>query len=207
MIEKVTAFILRAAQPEPQILVFEHPTAGLQLPAGTVEEGEDPQTAVLREAAEETGLKKLEVIRKLDAEHQFTTQEEAVLVQSMRLFVWPARGASRSGPLFNRGHRFLTFERKVGFTKVKYEDYDLNKKTAKILHTYEGWLPSEFLTHELQRHFYLLRVLEDTPDSWSQLSDQGHTFRLKWAPLLPHPNLIGEQAAWLDHLDGVTFDG
>jgi len=52
---KVLAYITHAGR----LLVFRHPDAaeaGIQVPAGTVEAGEDPETAVLREAAEETGL-------------------------------------------------------------------------------------------------------------------------------------------------------
>lgn len=57
MIEKhkVLAYITRGQQ----LLVFTHslsPEAGIQVPAGTVEEGETPQKAVLREAQEETGI-------------------------------------------------------------------------------------------------------------------------------------------------------
>ncbi len=46
------------------LLVFSHPAApeaGIQVPAGTVEPGERPETAVLREACEETGLSDLEL--------------------------------------------------------------------------------------------------------------------------------------------------
>ena len=42
-----------------RLLVFEHvysPEAGIQVPAGTVKAGEDPEVAVMREASEETGL-------------------------------------------------------------------------------------------------------------------------------------------------------
>jgi 8-oxo-dGTP diphosphatase len=42
-----------------KLLVFSHPyepEAGIQVPAGTIEEGESPEQAVLREAFEETGL-------------------------------------------------------------------------------------------------------------------------------------------------------
>jgi 8-oxo-dGTP pyrophosphatase MutT (NUDIX family) len=41
------------------LLVFSHPDfpeAGIQVPAGTIEPGEEPEAAVLREAFEETGL-------------------------------------------------------------------------------------------------------------------------------------------------------
>ncbi len=51
------------------LLVFSHPhhpEVGLQVPAGTVEAGESWQTAVLREAAEETGLREqLKLMRML----------------------------------------------------------------------------------------------------------------------------------------------
>jgi len=45
-----------------RLLVFTHPNhpeAGIQVPAGTVEPGETPEEAVMREAAEETGLTSL----------------------------------------------------------------------------------------------------------------------------------------------------
>jgi len=48
-----------------RLLVFRHvhcPEAGLQVPAGTVDPGEDPAHAVLREAEEETGLKGLRLV-------------------------------------------------------------------------------------------------------------------------------------------------
>lgn len=49
---------------ERQLLVFEHvnnPSIGIQVPAGTVEEGEMLEAAVLREAFEETGLNLLTI--------------------------------------------------------------------------------------------------------------------------------------------------
>ena len=58
--EKVVVYITHAGR----LLVFrhtEHPEAGIQVPAGTVEEGELPVAAVIREAREETGLERLEV--------------------------------------------------------------------------------------------------------------------------------------------------
>lgn len=38
------------------ILLFRHPEAGVQLPKGTIENGEAPDVAVLRELAEESGI-------------------------------------------------------------------------------------------------------------------------------------------------------
>jgi 8-oxo-dGTP pyrophosphatase MutT (NUDIX family) len=53
--QKVFAYITH----NQHLLVFNHPfapEAGIQVPAGTIEEGEHPEAAVLREAFEETGL-------------------------------------------------------------------------------------------------------------------------------------------------------
>lgn len=62
MIEKRKAFayVTRGRR----LLVFEHPhapEAGIQVPAGTIEPGESPEAAVLREAHEETGLTALKL--------------------------------------------------------------------------------------------------------------------------------------------------
>jgi 8-oxo-dGTP pyrophosphatase MutT (NUDIX family) len=49
-----------------RLLVFVHPfhpDAGIQVPGGTLEEGEEPIAGVLREAIEETGRTDLEVVR------------------------------------------------------------------------------------------------------------------------------------------------
>ena len=62
---KVTALITRPGVDGPELLVFEHPLTGLQLPAGTVEEGESFAAAALREGWEETGALGLELVREL----------------------------------------------------------------------------------------------------------------------------------------------
>jgi len=61
MKEKVYAYIVK----DNRLLVFRHtrfPEAGLQVPGGTVEEGERLEEAVLREAAEESGLVGLKLV-------------------------------------------------------------------------------------------------------------------------------------------------
>jgi 8-oxo-dGTP diphosphatase len=60
--DKVVAYVTY----ENQLLVFEQPEspdAGLQVPGGTLEPGEEAETGVLREAFEETGLAGLELVR------------------------------------------------------------------------------------------------------------------------------------------------
>ena len=76
MIEKVIAYITSGDR----LLVFrhtQHPEAGIQVPAGTVEGGELPEEAVLREAHEETGLDNLVIRSYLGfREYDFTTHGE-----------------------------------------------------------------------------------------------------------------------------------
>lgn len=58
---KVLAYVTRGQE----LLVFRHrdfPEAGLQVPAGTIEEGEEPQDAALREVREESGLTDVRVV-------------------------------------------------------------------------------------------------------------------------------------------------
>jgi 8-oxo-dGTP pyrophosphatase MutT (NUDIX family) len=64
-VERVTALITRPGPDGPELLVFDHGVAGVQLPAGTVEAGEQFEAAVLREAWEETGALGLELVQEL----------------------------------------------------------------------------------------------------------------------------------------------
>jgi 8-oxo-dGTP diphosphatase len=61
LVDKVYAYITNRER----LLLFAHPEApeaGLQVPGGTMESGETPAAAVLREAVEETGLAELELV-------------------------------------------------------------------------------------------------------------------------------------------------
>ena len=59
-IPKVTAIVLRDSPNGPEVLLFDHPTEDegtmVQFPAGTIEPGEAPENAVIRELMEETGV-------------------------------------------------------------------------------------------------------------------------------------------------------
>jgi mutator protein MutT len=59
-VKKVTAIVLREGNDGPEVLLFDHPTGqgGMftQFPAGTIEPGETPEDAVIRELNEETGI-------------------------------------------------------------------------------------------------------------------------------------------------------
>lgn len=64
MVEKAFAYITR----DDALLLFRHPDvpeAGIQVPAGTIRSDETPESAVMREAQEETGLESLSLVRLL----------------------------------------------------------------------------------------------------------------------------------------------
>lgn len=53
---KACPIVLREICGRTEILVFRHPLAGVQLVKGTIEDGERPEQAALRELAEESGI-------------------------------------------------------------------------------------------------------------------------------------------------------
>ena len=61
-LRKVLMYVTRSRGASAELLVFEHrniPEAGIQVPAGTVEEGEPLEAAAARELEEESGLRGL----------------------------------------------------------------------------------------------------------------------------------------------------
>lgn len=68
MIQKVLAYITRETERGCEILVFRHPYskgAPIQVPQGTVEEGEPAIAALWREVKEETGLTSLALVNQI----------------------------------------------------------------------------------------------------------------------------------------------
>jgi len=83
-IEKVVAYITRADE----LLGFKHthhPEAGIQVPAGTLNPGEAPEDAVLRECFEETGLTDF-IQPEFLSQQDFSTAFSGKLVRIRRFF-------------------------------------------------------------------------------------------------------------------------
>jgi 8-oxo-dGTP pyrophosphatase MutT (NUDIX family) len=88
MIQKVQAFMVRSRDYQNEICVFWSDVAqSHQLVRGTVEHAEDPETAVLREIEEESGLHRLSIEMKLG--------ERTLLVRG---------GPDRTGPFEEQLH-------------------------------------------------------------------------------------------------------
>jgi len=58
---KVCPLVFRRQSSGDEVLVFRHPNAGVQLVKGTIEAGEEPQHAALRELREESGIESARV--------------------------------------------------------------------------------------------------------------------------------------------------
>ena len=199
MIQKVTALITRAdTNGSPELLAFRHPTAGVQLPAGTVEAGEDLAQAVLRETAEETGLTAVRLIRSLGVEARSLTDESLALLHDTTLRIGPTPEAKRLDYTFHRGNWLRVIDRVEDYAEVVYEETNLNYDPPALRIRFSGWLPNHLLATRLERHFFHLTPTASTSETWSQSADR-HIFQLHWLPLVPKPtHLVAPQQVWLD---------
>lgn len=194
---KVTSFVVRERAAGPELLLFQHPFAGIQLPAGTIEPGEAPATAAFREATEETGLARFASITALGFRDE-ALSDRRVIVRPTPVFSRPDAGSFdwiriRSGI-------YVRSEREEGpFTQITYEEWDNLEAPSYVSFRISGWAPTANLSASLRRHFFLLTHAEATPERWVVDTDN-HAFTLFWAPLRALPAIVPQQAQWLSAL-------
>lgn len=70
IVEKVYAYVTRSNADAKTVLAFRHPhpDGGVQVPKGTVEAGEAPREAVVRELGEESGLEATESVEHFESD-------------------------------------------------------------------------------------------------------------------------------------------
>jgi 8-oxo-dGTP pyrophosphatase MutT (NUDIX family) len=193
---KVTAFITRRRHDATELLVFRHPYAGIQLPAGTVELGESIEAALVREVQEESGLTEVQLLRHLRTE-LLSVPDYLPILRGTKIFDAPAYDASGTGYYLKRGlwvHYLGPAE--GNFAHIAYEELDNNNDPPTIKIYQAGYVRTSVLGTGTERHFFHLTTTADTPETW-QASTDGHTFQLYWTPLIPRPHLIGQQDDWL----------
>jgi 8-oxo-dGTP pyrophosphatase MutT (NUDIX family) len=197
--EKVTAFITRQSESGCELLLFRHPHAGIQIPSGTVKEGESPAEAVLREAEEETGLALLSIVRSLGSTERKLAEGERIVTRATRVYARPDK-TSFDWAYLRPGIMVTVNRRAQGFCQVAYEEPDQVPDAHYVSMAITGWVPEAVLGNTVKRHFFQLEHQGRTEASWTVRADN-HAFHLFWAPLADLPEIIPPQDEWLRYLD------
>ena len=200
VIQKVTAFIIRERGGVKELLVFKHPTAGIQIPAGTVEKGEDIETAVKRETYEETGLQFVEIEDYLGSFENELESDQRIIAETTEVYIEPSLRAIPYKRKLPKGLTVDYYSTQEDFTHISYIEYEYDQFYEPICidANITGWVPNENLSAQKKRHFFLLTTQEETADAWELKSDQGHIFKPYWTLLSPKPQIIPPQDKWLD---------
>ena len=197
-LDKVTAFIVRKGEVGLDLLLFRHPTAGIQFPAGTVDPGEKPEAACAREAAEETGLSGLRMVGFITVRDEGPVLGDHFVARATTVYSRPDP-SSFDWATLRRGLTVELHRRADGYAQVTFEEPDRWPEPQYASYRITGWVPEDVLCKTAQRHFYLFHCESDTPDQWTVAVDH-HLFTLFWAPLTDVLEIITPQRPWLDVL-------
>ncbi|HLQ99877.1 MAG TPA: NUDIX domain-containing protein [Sphingobacterium sp.] len=193
---KVTCFITREKLGKKEILLLQHPTAGIQFPAGTVEIDENFTQAAILEAYEETGLKEFVTCKHIGHKNYFLPGKNVVL-QKAAVFSRP-NVSSNCWASIRRGV-IVKKERYYGdFTQISYIEGNKYPNPDYITYQITGWMESCKLTSKIQRHFYHLHT-HSTLDNWEHEADK-HVFKLFWSPINNLPPIVFPQNQWLEYV-------
>lgn len=205
-IQKVAAFITRIVGGSAELLLLEHPTAGIQLPAGTVELGETVETAVLREAAEETGLAHLQIVGKLGQITVDLPEDERIITRVTKLFDAPTSDASSVGGFgLGRGSPVKVLQWNGSFAEVLCDPLDLSRTPPLRVNGVRGFVRRSLLAGTAERHLFHVGLTGPTAEQWESFTD-GVSFRCFWSPLVPVPRLHPAQQSWLDQVYASLVD-
>lgn len=202
IVEKVTAFVTRRSKDGYDLLLFEHPNAGVQIPAGTVERGESAEQAVMREVAEETGLTALSVRRYLGCAEDKLPEGHRIIAKRTRVYARPDV-TSFDWAYLRKGIPVTISRRAEGFSQVTYEEMDQVPHPQYVTMCITGWVPDDTLADTRRRYFFHLEFHGRSEEKWKVFTDN-HFFTLFWAPLTALPEIIQPQDEWLEFLYQVA---
>jgi 8-oxo-dGTP pyrophosphatase MutT (NUDIX family) len=195
VLEKVTVFVTRGPASRRELLLFEHPNAGIQIPAGTVDLDEEPIDAALREAIEETGIGIL-CSPCLLAEHDEPTAEGfCCVLEDTDVYTRPDT-TSASWARLTRGITVLVERQSGELVQVTYRELDELSSASAVSYQITGWVPRQVLTEQRRRSFYRIEWTETTPDEWTVDGDVANC-RLFWSPIDSLPSIVAPQDSWL----------
>ena len=155
IIEKVTAFVIRSSAQSEELLLFQHPYAGIQIPAGTVEVGETPEAAAVREAQEETNLQHFTQVHYLGCLEEELSDEQRVLLETVPVHDRPdAQSMSRAQ--LRKGLTVALQRQSDEFAQVTYQEFDQVPNHQYISLQITGWVLHTSLATHRRRSFYRL---------------------------------------------------
>jgi 8-oxo-dGTP pyrophosphatase MutT (NUDIX family) len=192
--EKVAIFVVRADE----LLVFHHERSGIQVPAGTVEPGEDPQSAAVRELWEESGLGGLDL-------EPLGHLEERLDVDGWG-FVGIRTRLDADGEWVEPGWVRL-LDRHGGQALIDAGEFDADIEPPRMLTSRRGWIGAGHLLGSWRRHFYAAPAPDRTPEAWSVWADDGggSEFRFFWMKRSDASRrLVALQRPWLRVLEKGT---
>ena len=205
VIEKVTAFVTRYNNSALELLLFKHPNAGIQIPAGTVEENEDVDRAVMREVAEETGLKNVKIKQYLGYLDEEPPNAMCFIVRKTKVYSRPD-SSSFDWAEFRRGILVKPHRKEGAFTQVTYQEWDKYPDPQYITYSITGWVRNDLLCRKQRRHFFHLTVKGDVQETWTQFADN-HYFQLFWTPFASPPEIVEPQCYWIEYVrDTLKYD-
>ncbi|WP_308638414.1 NUDIX domain-containing protein [Paenibacillus silvisoli] len=193
---KATCFITRERDSGTELLLFRHPKAGIQLPAGTVELDETYEQAALREAFEETGLSEFQASHYI-GKQDTTLSGEHIIYRHAKVYSRPDLSSS-SWAEIRRGITVQEVRREGKFIQASYAEEDQYPDPNYISYQITGWMEEENLTTRISRHFYHLRSTCDV-NEWKQEADH-HLLTLFWAPLHKLPEIVYPQNKWVTYV-------
>lgn len=200
-INKVTAFVTRQTAQGLDLLLFKHPYAGIQIPAGTVEPGETPEDAVIREVNEETGLTAVRLAAHLGTQEEEITADQRVIIPPATVYARP--DVTSFDWVRIRSAVQVSVVRQQGeFSQITYIENDREPNSNYISMQITGWALNEQLAARRRRDFYHLEFAGQSPQSWTVFSDH-HTFSPFWAPMDDLPAIISPQNQWLKYLKKI----
>jgi len=207
-IAKVTAFVTRRREDIVELLVFQHPTAGLQLPAGTIDDGETPLQAVVREVFEETGLTSLGSVTSIGLMSAMGGPSSRMVVDTTPFYAEPSVdseiipitiGMGVEVPTLRRGYWCELVKNDGDWCYVAYPHGTIvdgvETQTRKL-----GWVPSQFLAADVTREMFHVPVKSAALDRWAHTCEGDGLigYEVFWTPLHSPVNLVDSNRRWFE---------